>query len=57
MKLHAEILREIYDTLKEVEVPFKLSTGLDITLRFDDQHAEELAQAILARLIPFLPPK
>lgn len=49
-----EILKAIYETLKELQVPIYTAGGLDVAFRFEDKHAQECAEAIYYRISPFL---
>lgn len=58
MTLNGEILKALYDTLKEVKVPiFTFPSGLEISFEFEDDHAKELAKKLFEQISPYLPTK
>ena len=56
MTRDGEIIKVIYDTLKEVRIPiFKFPGGLAVEFQIeDDEHAQALAEVIFLRIVPFL---
>lgn len=55
MTRNGEILKAIYDKLKEARIPvIELAAGLVVELELKDENAKILAENILNEILPFI---